>query len=265
MILCLDVGNSHIYGGVFHKEKLVLRFRKISNTGTTSDELGLFLRSVLHENAIQPEAVKTIGVCSVVPDMNYSLNNACLKYFQKEPFFLKAGVKTSLKIRYNSPSDVGADRIANAIGAVQLFPNKNLIIVDFGTAITFCAVSQNREYLGGSIMPGHKISMQSLESRTARLPKVEIVPPRQVLGKSTVESIQSGLFYGKLGAVHYIIQQLSRECFAQEPPLVIGTGGFSSLYSDQDFFDHLEPDLVFKGLYQALQLNHLLPQEYQSC
>src|SRR3989339_561813 len=193
MILCIDVGNSQIHGGVFNGGELTVQFRKTSRQQFSSDEIGLFLKTVLRENSVDPDSISGISICSVVPDLNHSIRNGCIKYFRIEPFFLKAGVKTGLKIQYRNPLEVGADRIANAIAAMHFYPNRNLIVVDFGTATTFCAISKKKEYLGGIILPGVKISMEALESKTAQLPIVEIKKTDVVIGKSTVESIQSGL------------------------------------------------------------------------
>jgi type III pantothenate kinase len=255
MILALDVGNSQIYGGVFEKEDLKFRFRKTSKTGASSDEIGVFLRSVLRENSIDPSKVKHIVMCSVVPDVVYSLKNACKKYFNITPFLLQAGVKTGLKIDYRNPLEVGADRIANSIAAVQLYPKKNILIVDLGTATTFCAISQNKEYLGGSIVAGLRLNMEALESKTAKLPSVEIVAMKEALGRSTIESIQSGLYFGHLGTMREISQRISEECFAGEKPFIIGTGGFSSLFEKEKIFDVTQPDLVLQGLMFALKMN----------
>jgi len=255
MILALDVGNSQIYGGVFEKENLKFRFRKTSKTGASSDEIGIFLRSVLRENSMDPSKVKHIVMCSVVPDVVYSLKNACKKYFNINPFLLQAGVKTGLKIDYRNPLEVGADRIANSIAATQLYPKKNILIVDLGTATTFCAISQNKEYLGGSIVAGLRLNMEALESKTAKLPSVEIVAMKEALGRSTIESIQSGLYYGHLGTMREISQRISQECFAGEKPFIIGTGGFSSLFEKEKIFDVTQPDLVLQGLMFALKMN----------
>ncbi len=255
MILCLDVGNSQIYGGVFVDDKIKLRFRKSSTTGSSSDEYGLFLRSVLSENEISPDDIELIALCSVVPEVIHSLKNCCLKYFNKKPFILQAGVRTGLQIKYRNPLEVGADRIANAISASHLYPNENLIVIDFGTATTFCAVTEHKEYLGGVIQAGLRISMEALESKTSRLPSVEIINPESVVGRSTVESIQSGLYYGTLGMVKEIISQISKKEFSGKNPKVIGTGGFASLFSSEDIFDKEEPDLVLKGLYLSLMQN----------
>lgn len=259
MILALDVGNSQILGGVLEHTpqgpKILIRFRKTSKDGTSSDEYGLFLREVLRENGFAVEAITQIAICTVVPEVMHSLKGACQKYFGRVPFVLQAGVRTGLKIRYKNPLEVGADRIANAIGATTLYPNQNLIIIDLGTATTFCAVSREKEYLGGSILAGLKISMEALESKTAKLPSVEIVAPDTCLGKATVESIQMGLFYGHLGAMREIVTRISKEAFGGEVPYVIGTGGFSRIFEKEKIFDTDIPDLVLFGLYDALKMN----------
>lgn len=255
MILALDVGNSQIFGGVFVQDELKFRFRKTSKTGSSSDEIGVFLRNVLRENNIDPTQVRQIVICSVVPDVVYSLRNACKKYFKMNPFLLQAGVKTGLKINYRNPLEVGADRIANVIAAVKQYPQKNLIIIDLGTATTFCAVTKDKDYLGGAIVAGLRLSMEALESKTAKLPSVEILACSQALGRSTVENIQSGLYFGHLGMMKEITKRLTDECFGGENPLVIGTGGFSSLFEKEKFFDAVQPDLVLKGLLYSLKMN----------
>ncbi len=255
MILSLDVGNTQIYGGVFENEKMLLSFRRNSKQGSSSDEVGVFLRMVIRENGIDPKLIQHIVLCSVVPEVIFSLKGACQKYFGLTPFILQAGVKTGLRIKYRNPLEVGADRIANAIAGTHLYPNKNLIIVDLGTATTFCAITKDHDYLGGSIISGLKLNMESLEAKTAKLPSVEIVSRNEVLGQSTVESLQSGLYYGQLGAMREIITRMNHECFKGEKAFVIGTGGFSSLFEKEKIFDFIMPDLVLKGNLLALQLN----------
>ena len=143
MLFCLDVGNSQTFGGVYDGEQLLFTFRRTSNARASSDESGIFFRTVLRENDVDPAAVNRVAICSVVPDAVHSLRNCFLKYFRVEPFLLRPGVKTGLKIRYRNPLEVGADKIANAMGAVGRYPRQDLIIVDFGTATTLCAVSAN--------------------------------------------------------------------------------------------------------------------------
>jgi type III pantothenate kinase len=255
MRLCIDVGNTQIYGGLFDGDRLVVRFRRVTQRGASSDELGVFFRQVVRENGFDPTAVDAIGFCSVVPDINHSLVNACRRYFNREPFNLRPGVKTGLKIRYKNPAEVGADRIACAVGAVARHPDEAIIIIDFGTATTVEAVSAGRDYLGGVIVPGLMISMRSLEQNTAGLPKVEIVRPEHACGRSTVESIQSGLFWGHLGMVREIRDRLAKECFRDRPNVVIATGGFAGLFGEAGLYDVLAPDLALEGVRIAQELN----------
>jgi type III pantothenate kinase len=255
MILTLDVGNSQIFGGVFQNRELTIRFRKPSRPPTSSDELGLFLRGVIRENGGDPSGIEQIAFCSVVPDIIYSLRACCHKYFRLDPFVLQAGAKTGLNIRYRNPLEVGPDRIANAIAATHLYPDRNLIIVDCGTATTIDAVRAGRDYLGGIILPGLRISMEALEKNTARLPNVEIVPATELVGRSTIECIQSGLYFGNRALIGGLTQEIRDQAFRGEPALIIGTGGFSRLFDREKVFDVVLPDLVLVGLERALSLN----------
>jgi len=254
MILCIDVGNSHIYGGVFDGDEIKIRFRHTSQV-STSDELGIFLKSVLRENGCSPDAIKKIAICSVVPQMDYSLRSACVKYFSIEPFLLQAGVKTGLNIKYRNPVEVGADRIANAIAVTQSYPGQNIIVIDFGTATTFCAINAQKNYLGGAILPGVRLSVDALSKNTAKLPAVEIIKIENVIGRSTIESIQSGVFYGVLGSCRELIHRMNQEAFGSAKALVLATGGFASLFDKQDLYDHLVPDLVLQGIRLAALMN----------
>lgn len=255
MNLCLDVGNSQIYGGLYDGEKILFHFRRITERVASSDELGIFFRQLIRENGFDPSAVDAVGFCSVVPDLNHSLSNASRHYFNIEPFSLKAGVKTGLKIRYKNPAEVGADRIADAIGAIARYPDENLIIVDFGTATTVEMISASRDYLGGAIIPGLRTAMDSLEKATARLPKVEIVKPEKSCGRSTTESIQSGLYWGHLGAIRELIGRYRKENFPGEDCRVVATGGFAGLFEDSGIFDVIHRDLVLEGIRIAQAMN----------
>lgn len=255
MLLALDVGNSQIFCGVYEGEKLKTTFRRTSSVRASSDEFGAFFRVTLRENGVDPGEIDMAGICSVVPDAVRSLRNCFRKYFGLEPFLLQPGAKTGLKIRYRNPLDVGSDKIANAIGALDRFPGRNLLIVDFGTATTLCAVTRDKEYLGGIIAPGIHMSMAALESKTARLPAVEIVRPAAVLGRSVVESIQSGLYYGTLATVRFLAASVTEEHFAGERPLIVGTGGIGRLFEDEDLFDEFVPELPLLGLRRAIELS----------
>ncbi|MCP5179754.1 MAG: type III pantothenate kinase [Pseudomonadales bacterium] len=255
MLLALDVGNSQIYCGVFDGERLVVQFRRTSQQKASSDEIGVFLRAALRENDVDPKQIDAIVGCSVVPDLNYSIRACCQKYFQLEPLMLRPGIKTGLKIKYKDPKEVGADRIADAMGAVRLYPDRHIIIVDFGTATTVSAITRDREFLGGAIMPGVRLAMEALEARTAQLPSVEIKPRRNVIGRSTIESIQSGLYWSNVGMVKELSTRMSQEAFPDEAPMLIATGGFSHLFDREDLFDAVVPDLILVGLLEAARLN----------
>ena len=257
MLLTLDVGNSQIYGGVYKRDELKITFRRSSSVRASSDEFAMFFRGVLRENGVNPDAIRVAAFCSSVPDAGHSLRNCFLKYFRIEPFVLQPGVKTGLKIRYRNPLEVGSDQIANAMGAVTRFPAVNLLIVDFGTATTLCAVTKDKEYLGGIITPGINTSMAALESNTARLPSVEILRPAELLGRSTVESIQSGLYYGTLATVKTLAASVAQEHFPTEQPLLIGTGGFGRLFEEERLFDAFAPELPLIGLRRAVELSQI--------
>ena len=255
MLLCLDVGNSQIYGGLFEDDLLRVQFRRTSQLRSSSDELGVFFRSVLRENNVNPDEISRVAICCVVPDLLYSLRACCQKYFGLDPLVLRPGIRTGLKIAYRDPKEVGADRIADAVGAVTMFPDRNLIVADFGTATTICAITRDKEFLGGNIIPGVRLSMEALEERTAQLPAVEILPPRTALGRSTVESIQSGLYWSNVGMVRELIGRITVEEFSDEAPVVIGTGGFAQLFNREELFDHVVPDLILAGLQEIVRLN----------
>jgi type III pantothenate kinase len=256
MLLCLDVGNTQIHGGVFDGAALRCQFRKSTHPVGSSDEFGVFLRSVLRENDIDPEAVERVAICSVVPVVAYPLRAACIKYFGRtEPFILQAGAKTGLRVKYRNPHEVGADRIANAIAATQRHPGRNCIVVDCGTATTFDVVTATGDYLGGAILPGIGVSAETLSSRTARLPSGEITRPEAALGRSSVESIQAGLYFGHVGAIRQLSGELIREAFPDSKPVIVATGGFSLMFESEKLFDEIVPELVLFGLKHAELLN----------
>lgn len=254
MLLCLDIGNSQIHGGVYDGAWR-LQFRKTTHPLGSSDEFGVFFAAVLRENGIDPQAVQRVAICSVVPQAQYPIRSACLKYFRVDPFVLQAGVRTGLKVKYRNPHEVGADRIAGAIGAVQLRPASNVIVVDCGTATTFDVVTSAGDYLGGAILPGVGISVDTLAGRTAKLPTVEITRPAVALGRSTIESIQSGVYFGHAGAIRRMVDELKREAFGGAPAAIIATGGFARLLEPEKLFDDIVPELVLLGLMHAEQWN----------
>ncbi len=255
MNLTIDVGNTSTTCGLFENGKNIFQFRRETNIHSSSDEIGIFFRDVLRENGYDWKNISKIGCCSVVPAINYSLKSACSKYLNQEPLFVQAGIKTGLKIKYSNPKEIGADLIAAAMGAVCLYPNQNMIIVDLGTATTLELISKENEFIGGSILPGMKISVDALATGTAKLPSVEIAKPQGLYGSSTSEAIQIGLFYGTAGSIKEICYVYQKNIFNGEKPLIIGTGGFSKIFAEYNLFDKIVPELVLLGVNQALKLN----------
>lgn len=255
MILCLDIGNTHVTGGVFDGPELKLDFRKASRPLISADEFGLFLRGVLQSNEVSPEEILQITMCSVLPEGTLAMKTACRKYFSIDPFVIRIGMRTGLKIHYRNPMEVGADRIANAIAAIHHYPDRDLVVVSFGTATTFCAIGADKTYRGGVILPGVRISLEALVTRAARLASVEVAAVDHVVGRSTAESIQSGLYYGQIGMTREIIGRIRDEAFRGQQPLVIGTGEFAELFAACGLLDVIHPELALKGLYLALMMN----------
>ena len=255
MLLCLDVGNSHIFGGLFdEKSHLVMRFR-MSSKSQTSDEFAIFLIQVLKENQIEPKKVKKIAISSVVPHLDYSIRAACIKYFSITPFFVQAHIKSALDIQYVQARELGADRIASAIAAIDMYPNQNLIIIDFGTAMTFCAINDQNIYLGGSIFPGMRLLVDTLAKNTAKLPVVEVVPIDHAVAKTTVTGIQSGIYFGTLGACRELIAHYRQEVFKNKEVKIIASGGFSGLFEKTGIYDVHVPDLILYGIKKAAHDN----------
>jgi len=248
MMLCLDIGNTHIYGGLLDQKEILLRFRFPSAQPCTSDTLGIFLRNVIKENHFSPAAVNAICISSVVPAMDYSVVAACKKYFSITPISIKPGTKIDLVIATDNPAELGADRIANAVGALAQFPGKNLAIFDFGTATTACAISKDAVYVGGAILPGFKLSMGALSSKTALLSDADILQPENALGTNTEAQLQIGIYYSQLGAVKEILHQWQTTVFKDAPAVVIATGGYAHLLMQEPIFDVNLPDLVLDGL-----------------
>ena len=258
MILALDIGNSQIFCGVFDGDQLKVQVRYASKAQISSDEFGVFLRGALRENNVNPESIEIIGISSVVPELNYALRACCQKYFNIEPMLMQPGIKTGLEIDYKDPKEVGSDRIADSIGAVKMFPNQDLILIDFGTATTICAISKDRVFLGGNIMPGIRLSMEALESKTSKLPSVEIRATNEIVGKTTIDSIQNGLYWSNVGMIKEITSKISQEVFDGNTPLRIATGGFSHLFDRENLFDHVVTDLILVGIVEALKINGYL-------
>lgn len=255
MLLCLDIGNSHIHAGVFDGNAIQLRFRHVSSSDVSSDQLGVFLKSVLREHRLAGD-IAAIAIASVVPGMDYSVRGACLKYFSIDPMFVRSGIKTGLNIQTKQPKQVGADLIAGCVGACHRYPNQNLLVIDFGTATTICVVNSSRCFKGAVIAPGMKTMMNALQLSAAQLPPVEIKDPGCLIGTDTHSAIQVGIYQSQRCMIKALPEQIAGEFFSDQSFVVLATGGFSQLFRDD--FDIIVPDLVLEGIMLIHQLNYIV-------
>src|SRR5450631_93803 len=256
MLLVLDVGNTNTVLGVFkltrdeqgagNSGKLIAHWRVSTTKTQTVDEYGVLFRNLFAMNGLEVSAVQGTVISSVVPPLDTTLREVCERYFQIKPLFIEPGVRTGMPVHYDNPAEVGADRIVNGVAAFEKFGGP-CIIVDFGTATTFDAVSAKGEYLGGVITPGIGISADALFERTARLPRVEIRKPARVIGSNTVGSLQSGLYYGYLGLVDGILELLLAEL--GQDTNVIATGGLGPMIgTGSKYMKHVDDFLTLEGL-----------------
>lgn len=252
MLLAFDVGNTNIVLGVFEDGKLIENWRMETDNKRSADEYGMVIKQLFDYSGLNAEEVEDVIISTVVPSILFTLQHLSMKYFNKKAIVIEPGIKTGLLIKYDNPKQVGADRIVNAVAAHAKYGGP-LIIIDFGTATTFCAVTKNAEYLGGTIAPGLKISSEALFSMTAQLPKVELEEPGKVICKNTIQSMQSGLVYGHMGIVIYIVDRMKKELMEMsdcgEEPKVIATGGMASMMAEGvDCIDKVDKMLTLEGL-----------------
>jgi type III pantothenate kinase len=226
VLLAIDVGNTNTVLGAYEGSRLRHHWRIETSQSRTYDEYGILLRQLFAAAGLEPGAIDAVAISSVVPPLAFTLDQMCARYFGVKPLFVGPGVKTGMPILYENPREVGADRVVNAVAAFERW-RTGLVVVDFGTATTFDAVSQKGEYLGGAICPGIAISMEALFRSASKLPRVEFTRPPQVIGKNTVASIQSGLVYGYVGLVDGICARMAEELHFV--PKVIATGGLAPL------------------------------------
>lgn len=246
MLLVIDVGNTNIVYGLFDGAKLVHQFRVESSRGRTADEYAVVLRQLLAMSNVEPEAVDASILASVVPALTEPMVDLVRRAFRHDPFVVGPGLRSGMPILYENPREVGADRIVNAVAAFERFAG-GCIVVDFGTATTFDCISPKGEYLGGVIAPGIQISADALFARAAKLPRVEIVKPPKVVGRNTVNSIQSGIVYGYVGLVDGLVERLKGELGF--PCGVIATGGLARLIAPlSSTIAEVDDELTLTGL-----------------
>ncbi len=259
MLLAVDIGNSNISIGVFDSKRLITDWRLSTDRNKTCDEYGLMIRQLFAMDGIQLSSVTHSAVSSVVPPITPTWEKALRKYVKCDVLIIGTGVKTGMELRYENPRDVGADRIVGAVAAYEKYGGP-CIIVDFGTATTFDAVSASGQYLGGAIAPGIGISLEALFQRAAKLPRIEIISPRQVIGRNTVAAMQSGIVYGFAGQVDYIVTKMKAEL--GQSSHVIATGGLANLIAaETPCIDKVDQLLVLDGIRIVWERNQQPPRK----
>jgi len=247
MLMVVDVGNTNIVLGLFDEDRLIQSWRLTTDKSRTSDEYGILIHELYARERVPQGQVTACMVSCVVPPMIPTVNEVARKFFKLEPQFVGPGIRTGMAILYDSPREVGADRIVNAVAAFEKL-KRACIVVDFGTATTFDVVSSKGEYLGGAIAPGLGISTEALFQHASKLPRVELVRPRSAIGKTTVHSMQAGLIFGYAGLVDALVRRIIGE-LGGEKPAVIATGGIAPLVaSETETIEEVDELLTLTGL-----------------
>ncbi|OEH92648.1 type III pantothenate kinase [Bacillus solimangrovi] len=246
MIFVLDVGNTNTVLGVYHGDELKYHWRMETRRNKTEDEYAMTVKDLFAHKGLQFSDIEGIIISSVVPPIMFALERMCEKYFGIDPIVVGPGVKTGLNIKADNPREVGADRIVNAVAGIHEYGNP-LVIVDFGTATTYCYIDERNQYMGGVIAPGINISTEALYEKASKLPRVEIARPDGIVGKNTVHAMQAGILYGYVGQVEGIVARMKEQ--AENKPIVIATGGLATLIAQEtSIIDHVDPFLTLKGL-----------------
>ncbi|TDQ34210.1 type III pantothenate kinase [Aureibacillus halotolerans] len=258
MIVVIDVGNTHVVIGVCKGKDIVTRWRLSTDVHRTEDEYCALLRSLFQAESLTTDAIRGVILATVVPPMLPVMQAMSEKLFGKKALVVGPGVKTGLNVKYDNPKEVGADRVVNAVAAICRYGTP-LIVVDFGTATTFCYINEKKHYLGGVIIPGVQLAAEALFAKASKLPRTELVKPSQVIGRNTNDSLQSGLYYGGIGQVEGIVQRMMTYAGTGKKPKVIATGGLSTLLRpDLTIADVIDPDLTLKGLLDIFYMNEKL-------
>jgi type III pantothenate kinase len=253
MLLAIDIGNTNVVLGVFDKERLVENWRVGTNTQITPDEYAMIFKDLFGFAGLEFRQIDGVILSTVVPPLLPVMVEMSKKYFHLDPLVVTHELRTGLTIRYDNPKEIGADRIVNAAAAYKLYGGP-VIIVDFGTATTFCAVTKKGEYLGGAISPGVKISAEALFQRASKLPRVELAKPPRVIGSDTVSAMQAGIIYGYAGLVDGIVERMKKELSPEA--MVVATGGLAELVSPETkTIREIKPHLTLEGLRLLFELN----------
>lgn len=263
ILLVIDIGNTNIVCGIYKDDELIKDWRIATKENKTSDEYGMEFRQIMEIHGISYHDIEDIIISSVVPNLMHTIPAACSRYLGIKPYIINHLTDTGIINGYGNPKEVGSDRIVNAAAGFKKYGGP-LIIIDIGTAITFDYITEEGEYLGGAIAPGLAISSEALFMKTSKLPKIEIDTPKKVIGKSTIESIQSGLVYGYIGLVDSIIERMLEEKGKEEKDVkILGTGGFSALISQNSrYIEKVDKMLTLDGLKMIYDRNKRKKTEY---
>lgn len=246
MLLVINVGNTNTGLGVFEGRRLLVSWRLATRREQTADEYGVFTQTLLQSRGIERGRITAVAISNVVPPIQQTLEEMCQKYFGLHPFSVEPGVNTKLPLRVESPQEVGPDRVVEVVAAVELY-GPPLIVVDFGTATTFDCVNSRGEFVGGAIAPGITTAAEALFSKAARLYRVELVRPKDAVGRNTATNLQSGIVYGFASLVDGLVERLRAEM--EGTPKVIATGGMAALMQEvARTIQHVNPDLALEGL-----------------
>ncbi len=246
MLLCIDVGNTHTQFGVYEKGRLENDYRVASEVVRTEDEIGIVVLSLLEHDGIKLRKIEGVGISSVVPNLTGILERMSEKYFGCEPLIVNSDLDLGVRVDYDDPSAVGSDRVCAAVAGFRKYGGP-LIILDFGTATTFDVVSAEGVYLGGAIAPGFETAAADLQRRAAKLPRIELRFPEDVIGKTTVKSMQSGIMFGAVDAMEGIVRRIKESLGVDAT--VVATGGFAKIMAAQTrVINHIEPTLVLEGV-----------------
>lgn len=256
MLLVIDVGNTTIVFGVYQDDELVSDFRIATVKTRTSDEYGMLFYNTLKHSNIDVNQIDDVIISSVVPNLMHTLPSMVIKYFNKRPIIVNRDLRLDLNIEYTNPDEVGADRLVNAVAAIKDYGGP-CIIIDIGTAMTFCVIDENNSYLGGLILPGIGISADALFTMTSKLPKIEIVKVDSVIQKTTISSMQAGLYQGFTCTIDGIITKIANELGKKPEDInIISTGGFSSLLTaDSKYNIIIDRFLTLRGLKIIYDMN----------
>lgn len=253
MLLAIDIGNTNITFGVFEDDKLRANWRIYTRINEMADEYAIMLLNLLNHEGLEVPGIKEVAMSCVVPPLRTTFMELSRKYFNVSPLVVGPGIKTGISIRMDNPREVGSDRIANAAAANNLY-SKPVIVVAMGTATAFDTVSKEGEYIGGAVAPGIAIAAEALFTRTAALPRVELVRPKHAIGTNTIAAIQSGLIFGYAGLIEGIVARIQDEL--GEKATVIATGGYAQLIANETaVIDEVNPDLTLIGLRLIYQMN----------